>query len=543
MGILALRTTLRNFLIVTAAYVLLQILVTSNVFAATVTWDGGGDGSTFTDALNWAGDVAPVAGDDLVFDVATSPDNPVNSGTLLNNDFPAATQFNSISMVGEGSMTADGYAIEGNSMEILSALNYASILTDLIINNDITVVSGDISSDYYYSAVTSIIGDVSGTGGFTISSDTDTIGGLLLSGNNTFTGDITVNSGSLNTLWQDTSMTPLGDVAGKTIINDGASLTFTVGTSDWVVDEDIDFSGAANADSPGGAKLRLGVGYGPLSSLPDNTVTFSGNITANADTTVWSYGQNVIIDTLTLNNDSAFTRAAGSFGTLTANSQTFEAPYDESIIADDNASTPITIGNHDRTIVNGVRGDVTVNFDGILGGIGTVGNVTVDDGGIVAPGLSPGCLTTGNYDQNGGDFTVEIDGAVACTEYDQLTVNGTVDIDTATTLNVVWDSAFTPSVGNTFTIVSNDATDAVTGTFASLAEGATLTIDGIVLSISYAGGDGNDVVLTVDSVPVVTPAPEAPDTGFTLGLASWTAVLATTSIAAGTLVLAARKQN
>src|SRR5262249_34827358 len=40
-------------------------------------------------------------------------------------------------------------------------------------------------------------------------------------------------------------------------------------------------------------------------------------------------------------------------------------------------------------------------------------------------------------------------------------------------------------------------TDAVVGTFAGLAQGATVLIGGRPFTISYTGGDGNDVVLTV----------------------------------------------
>ena len=49
-----------------------------------------------------------------------------------------------------------------------------------------------------------------------------------------------------------------------------------------------------------------------------------------------------------------------------------------------------------------------------------------------------------------------------------------------------------PATGTTFTILTN-----ATGTFAGLAEGAVVTADGRRYRISYAGGDGNDVVLTV----------------------------------------------
>jgi uncharacterized repeat protein (TIGR01451 family) len=48
----------------------------------------------------------------------------------------------------------------------------------------------------------------------------------------------------------------------------------------------------------------------------------------------------------------------------------------------------------------------------------------------------------------------------------------------------------------TFVLIANDGGDAITGTFAGLAEGATTTISGQTFSVSYIGGTGNDVVLT-----------------------------------------------
>ena len=50
--------------------------------------------------------------------------------------------------------------------------------------------------------------------------------------------------------------------------------------------------------------------------------------------------------------------------------------------------------------------------------------------------------------------------------------------------------------GASFEIISNDGSDAIIGHFAGLAEGAHFAAGGKEFSISYHGGDGNDVVLT-----------------------------------------------
>lgn len=50
----------------------LLLLLSVNVFAATKTWDGGGADANWTTAANWSTDIAPVAGDDLIFPAAAA---------------------------------------------------------------------------------------------------------------------------------------------------------------------------------------------------------------------------------------------------------------------------------------------------------------------------------------------------------------------------------------------------------------------------------------------------------------------------------------
>ncbi|WP_157474226.1 hypothetical protein [Leucothrix mucor] len=79
--------------------------------------------------------------------------------------------------------------------------------------------------------------------------------------------------------------------------------------------------------------------------------------------------------------------------------------------------------------------------------------------------------------------------------YDQIIVNGFISLNSAN-LDVTFFGGFTPQPGDTFVIVSNDGTEPVAGIFAGLPEGSTLTVSGIPLTISYVGGDGNDVQLS-----------------------------------------------
>jgi autotransporter-associated beta strand protein len=133
-------------------------------------------------------------------------------------------------------------------------------------------------------------------------------------------------------------------------------------------------------------------------------------------------------------------------------------------------------------------------------------------------------LTVTTTDQfafaNTATFTTELAGTTpGAGGHDQLKVIGPVNLGGAA-LNVV--PSFTPNLGAKFTIVDNDGVDPIVGTFAGLAEGATLTAGGVNFKISYKGADGatgNDVVLTVDSlveVPVnVTLSTDAKTATFT----------------------------
>jgi hypothetical protein len=155
--------------------------------------------------------------------------------------------------------------------------------------------------------------------------------------------------------------------------------------------------------------------------------------------------------------------------------------------------------------VNGtIPGPVVVNAGGTLGGTGTIGGpVTINAGGTHAPGLSPGITNTGNL-ALGGIFLVEIEGATLGTQYDNTNVTGTVTIAGGT---LTLAGAYVPVAGDSFTIIANDGADAVTGTFAGLAEGATLAFNGATLGISYVGGTGNDVVLTALAAGPPVPIP------------------------------------
>ncbi len=162
------------------------------------------------------------------------------------------------------------------------------------------------------------------------------------------------------------------------------------------------------------------------------------------------------------------------------------------------------------TLVNGAidnsGGTVTVQSGATLGGTGTINRpVSVESGGMMAPGTSPGILSANSTTfAAGSSFDVEVNGAAtAGTDYDQLNISGTVTIDPAATLNLS-GTVTGATGGEVLTIIKNDGSDPVSGTFAGLANGSTVTINGQDFRLFYNSGDGNDVVLIAAATSVTT---------------------------------------
>jgi autotransporter-associated beta strand protein len=166
---------------------------------------------------------------------------------------------------------------------------------------------------------------------------------------------------------------------------------------------------------------------------------------------------------------------------------------------------PTTV-NSGKLVVDGqlLNSAVTVNAGGILGGDGKVPAIIVQSGGFLTPGDSPGTLTTGSLSlTTGSTFNEELGGTTAGTQYDQTVIpaSGSGALDSST-LNISFVDGFQPTVGQQFTIINNQSGSGVSGTFS---QGSTYTFEGYVFGITYAGGPGDDVVLTVIGAPIGPP--------------------------------------
>jgi autotransporter-associated beta strand protein len=291
--------------------------------------------------------------------------------------------------------------------------------------------------------------------------------------------------------------------------NDGEALTVKhEGTGTWNLTNSLN-------SYTGGTQVGNGSNDGAVLGFASGALGTTGNILAYRSTLRWLAGNTQDISarllmfndarTTTLDtngNDVIFANAIGRSSDVVSTSlgNFAKAGLGTLTLQGTNTytgTTRVTAGTLivDGSISNSSQTDV---FSGTLGGIGTVGPLTIGNSSgsadaILAPGNGIGSIATGNLAFNSdGSYAVELNGTLETT--DVTNVTGTVTINAATTLTV--NVTGTLSAGQEYVIVSNDAADAVTGTFAGLAEDAVVgTYGGIDLRISYIGGDGNDIVL------------------------------------------------
>jgi CSLREA domain-containing protein len=150
--------------------------------------------------------------------------------------------------------------------------------------------------------------------------------------------------------------------------------------------------------------------------------------------------------------------------------------------------------------VRGTVGAVSVS-GGTFEGDGSTGAVSVA-GGTLAPGVgaSTGVLRAAGLTLHpSARFAVRLSGGSPGSGYDQLSDSGPLQLGGAS-LSV--HLGYLPAVGQMFTIV-HLGTDLVLGRLAGLPEGAVLNVGAVPMRISYTGGGGRDVTLTVLAAPVV----------------------------------------
>ena len=347
---------------------------------------------------------------------------------------------------------------------------------------DPATFTGAVSISGTRVVVSSVDSTLSGviTGGSTALRKIGT-GALTLGGANTL-GGVQVASGAV--------VAAVGGALGTNAVtvSDGATLSFTgPGTGTRVFSNNITTGVGSIIGTTGSGTIGL-----------TGAVAIDGATTLDADTRLNVAGVLSGAGALTVQGDAdvLFTGTAANTGTglLTVNGGEAWGGKDGQVSVPAGA----TVSNGGLlawlsdnqvadgaalTIGSGSMMDMFGSSD-VVGSLTSAGSVflgLLDSGGNDFSVLETGALTL-----TGGSLNVAVSGAGA----DQVKAGA---VSLGGTLGVSGDLPF----GSTITLIDNTGGSAVTGTFAGLAEGALVALDTVNAVISYKGGTGNDVTLTV----------------------------------------------
>lgn len=434
-------------------------------------WSGAINGN-WSNSLNW-GASCPLGvqnGDALEF-----PDGPLNK--TLNDDIPNLT-VSSLSFTG----TSGGYTISGtgnltisgdaaiaskatgtsaNTLSLTNAIKFSASTAvidttsnadgKLFLNGPLDLNGSTLSFVWDASVpITTVNGVISGDGAISVNG-TGGDQGLFLNGNNTFTGPVDVVTGYV-VLGHANALGAGGSSANGTIVHPGGTLVLGAD----VVDEFLTLQGGGGTS-----------GNGILQSSANHTWGGPVTLTSTATNNV-----NLISRTITfagpVTGTGGFRCCNGLPGAIAFSNpgNTFSGPSDFT-----------SFGGILRLLANDA---FSPNSEVVLGGT---------DGGVLDMHSFSGTIAalTGSSASK-----LLIDAARTLTVVGPVALN-----DTQLHVTVTGN----PALGTAFSILDKKSDGPVTGTFAGLPEGATVLANGYLLAISYAGGDGNDVTLTVASLP------------------------------------------
>jgi hypothetical protein len=410
---------------------------------ATVVWDGGptGKGTDWFDPVNWSGDFLPVNGDDVVI-------GPLAGGPP-------------VVIVTGGSATAGSVKVDGATLRLVGAglsLGAGPFGGGNVTNSGIIELVGARLVVGWAPYLADLVGNITNSGTIELTSSASAGSGLSA-------GSITNAPGGVITTL------PGGPFGQSVSGNTGNGGTITIGTdTTWGINNG--FSNAGTIDVTGG---NLTVGF-LVSSFGNGTFVNNGAVTVAAGR-VFSVAR------------SSYSQSAGTTtvaGVLEVLSSSFPPNPYPNMFRQTGGTT---------TVTGTLRSPGMELRGGVLAGTGTVDAALEQYGGTISPGgAAAGALTTtSRLTQVGGTLAVDVNGPTAGTQYDQLKVNGSLQLAGSLVVNV----GFTAAVGDTFRIIDNvNASSPPSGTFIGLPEGATLTAGGQDIRVSYRGGTGDDVTLT-----------------------------------------------
>ncbi len=445
---------------ITAIFFCAQALWTLPSSAATLSWSGAGTTGNWTDAANWGLAGTPAAGDTLIF--VSGALRPSNTNNIV------GLELAQIRFAGAGG----GFSIYGSAISLTNSIAATNTAGANVINTDITIPSGINTMTVGSGATLSLLGSIGGSAALIKNGG----GTLTFGGNtaNTYTNSTTVNTGTLQ--------------LSKTVIDSALRGPLIIG-------DDI---GGANADI-----VHLGFGEQMYDQIPvtikssglldlAGTGEYFGSLSGNGNLFLGGgfphigvNGSSTVFDGV-ISGTPGFIKAGPGILTLTGNN-----------------TYPTTQINAGAVIFNGYQptNTVLVTSSTTVGGNGTVGIINCT-GGTISPGNGgSGTLTCSNIVMDAvSTMKIDLNGTVAGAGLDLLNVFGTNNLGGAT-LSLNAGPSFSPQADSPLIILANDSSEAITGTFAGLPEGSLISIGALKFRISYVGGTGNDISLTLTNPP------------------------------------------
>ncbi len=480
-----------------------------------------------------------------------------SSGTSTTSSYRGTTTINAGTVqlgVANAINTSSGVSVAGGTLDLQT---FNQTVTGAQLTAGTIIGTGTLTSTSTYDLQAGTVNAVlAGAVGMTKSGT----GTVNLTASNAYTGVNTINGGVVN-VTKDLALGAAPGAATTNIVMDGGTLqygaSFNINANRNIVlnagGGTIDTNGVAtfsainNLISGTGALTKAGLGTLVLGAAGSKTYTggtiitggvlqfgvanvlpTTGNVTVNGGSldvrqqTVVTSGTAILVT-------GTIDATTGVTGVLKANAFDVRSGVVNARLQDNAAgatlvkstSGTVTFTNANTytgattisagTLIVGVSGSgsitsaVTVTA-GTLGGSGTTGAVTVGDGSgghdaFIAPGNSPGTLATGSLNLlSDATFAFELNSNITPVA-DQIAVAGTVSIDSAAVFSFTDLGSGTLTQGTSFVIIANDSTDAISGAFANLGQGATFTSGANTYQASYLGGTGNDLTLTVVPEP------------------------------------------
>ncbi|MDH4992384.1 autotransporter-associated beta strand repeat-containing protein [Aquamicrobium lusatiense] len=387
---------------------------------------------------------------------------------------------------------SDGTSLLGGVVSVSADTNLGAVGGDLSFDGGALQVTGT-----RYTTTSRAIALGANGGGFDISDAANTFtlaqningpgdlvkqgdGTLVLTGANAY-GDTLIQDGTL--------VGNAGSISGN--IRNGATVVFDqTGNGSFAGD-------IAGLNGNNGAMVKQGAGVLTLGgrSQLDWTIESGGIVSAaerfGGSADIWTGTSLTFAQTQAatyggvLTGSGDFSVAGTGLVTLTGNSSAFAGSTNVS-------GSNLIVGQNGS---GALGGDIIIQSNGLLGGTGAVGSagstVSIASGGVHAPGNSIGVQHVAGDYVNNGTLRIEANPTAA----DRIVVAGSVDI-TGATLDLLLSPAAAASwnvFNGPFTVIDKQSAGAVVGTFDPVTQNL-LFLDAL---LNYAGGDGNDVTLSL----------------------------------------------